>query len=180
MKGSVNIMNKNKILHQSPLSKGGGVAEQRENSPNCVKCDDGGFLEVHSRFLPRNKNLKLPARKLRSNATKQENHLWYDFLSKFSPRFLKQYIVNNYILDFYCHQAALAIELDGSQHYEPETLEYDNARTEYLNSVGIEVLRFSNKDINTKFYAVCKKIEAVVNERGKNPPSPHLSQSCKL
>jgi len=132
-----------------------------------------GFQEVHSRFLTRNKYLKLPARELRNNATKQENHLWYDFLSKLTPRFLRQYVINNYILDFYCHKAALAIEIDGSQHYEKEALEYDKARTEYLNGLGIKVLRFSNKDVNINFDGVCKNIEDVVNER-LNPPASHF------
>ena len=121
--------------------------------------------KVHSRFLPRNKKLKLPARELRKKATKQENHLWYDFLSKFHLQFLRQYVINNYILDFYCHSAALAIELDGPQHYEEEAIEYDKARTEYLNGLGIAVLRFINKDLDINFNDVCKSIEDSVNER---------------
>jgi len=110
-----------KNLNESPLLKGGGGDEGA----------DGGLCEKH--FLPRNKHLKLPARELRKNSTKQENHLWYDFLCKFSPRFIRQHIINSYILDFYCHKAELAIELDGSQHYEKDALEYDQARTDVQN-----------------------------------------------
>ena len=145
-----------KVTRQSPLLKGGADKV------------GGGLHEKH--FLPRNKNLKLPARELRSNATKQENHLWYDFLCKFSPRFLRQYVINNYILDFYCHKVSLAVELDGSQHYEKEAVEYDEARTEYLNGLGIEVLRFSNRDVDKNFAGVCENITAIVEEKLKQSP----------
>jgi len=135
--------------------KGGGTSE----------ASDGGLHENH--FLPRNKDLKPPSRELRTNSTKQENHLWYDFLRNFVPRFTRQRIVNNYILDFYCHKAALVIELDGAQHYEKEAIEYDSARTEYLNGFGIEVLRFDNKQIDDNFSKVCEKIKMTVEERIK-------------
>ena len=118
-------------------------------------------------FLPRNKELKVPSRELRNDSTKQENHLWHDFLKNFKPRFTRQRIVNNFILDFYCHKAALAVELDGSQHYENEALEHDQARTEYLNGLGIEVLRFSNKEVDRNFTGVCEKIKITVEERIK-------------
>ena len=143
-----------KSLQESPLLKGGGIDS----------VDDGGLPEQH--FLPRNKELKPPSRELRTNSTKQENHLWYDFLRDFTPRFTRQRIVNNYILDFYCHEIKLAIEVDGSHHYEEDSIEYDNARTEYLNGLGIEVVRFTNKDINKRFAGVCEKIKATVEERG--------------
>jgi len=168
-------MQKDKASHQSPLFKGGGVAEQCENIQDCVKCDDGGLKKAHYSDFSRNPKLKLPARDLRKKATKQENHLWYDFLSKSSPRFLRQYVINNYILDFYCHQAALAIEVDGSQHNELEAVEYDKTRTEYLNGFGIKVLRFSNRDVDINFNEVCKKIEDIVKGRVNNPPSRDLS-----
>jgi very-short-patch-repair endonuclease len=130
----------------------------------------GGLPDAHSRFLPRNKNLKLPVRELRKNATKQENHLWYDFLRNLKPQFLRQFVLNNFILDFYCHKAALAIEVDGSQHYEKEAMEYDTARTEYLNGLGIEVLRFSNSEIDGNFTGVCEKIKIAVKKRLKKSP----------
>jgi len=159
---------------QSPLLKGGGVAEQCEDLQEYAKCDDGGLPEQH--FLPRNKDLKPPSRELRTNSTKQENHLWYDFLRNFSPRFTRQRIVNNYILDFYCHQAALSVEVDGLQHYEPEAVEYDKARTEYLNGLGIEVLRFTNKDVDKNFKGVCEKIKMMAEERAKQTPVTRSKQ----
>ena len=130
--------------------------------------DGGGLPEKY--FLPRNKELKQPSRDLRTNATKQEHRLWYDFLRDFKPRFTRQRIINNYILDFYCHKAGVAIELDGAQHYEPDATEYDKARTEHLNGLGIEVLRFSNKDIDNNFREACDKIKITVEERSKQTP----------
>ena len=65
------------------------------------------------------KNITL-ARNLRKNATPQENHLWYDFLSKYEIRFQRQKAIDNFIADFYCHKAKLIIEIDGSQHYTEE------------------------------------------------------------
>ena len=116
-------------------------------------------------FLPRNKELKPPSRELRTDSTKQENHLWYDFLRDFRPRFTRQRIINNYILDFYCHEAALAVELDGSQHHEKEAVDYDKARTEYLNGLEIEVLRFDNRDVDGNFVGVCGTIKMAVEDR---------------
>ena len=90
--------------------------------------------------------------------TKEERHLWYDFLKDYPAKFYKQKIVGNYILDFYCEKAKLAIELDGSQHYEEAGQEYDRMRTEYLEHLGIRVLRFTNKDIKQNFRGVCEAI----------------------
>jgi very-short-patch-repair endonuclease len=109
--------------------------------------------------------LKPVAQELRKNATRQENHLWYDFLRDFRPRFTRQRIVGSYILDFFCPKAMLAIELDGLHHYEENQMEYDNERTEFLRQYGIEVLRISNADVDGNFYAVCKKIDKVVASR---------------
>ena len=65
-----------------------------------------------------NSKLTTLARNLRKNMTKEEKHLWYDFLKNYPVRFLKQKVIDNYIVDFYCHEAKLIIELDGSQHFE--------------------------------------------------------------
>ena len=113
------------------------------------------------------------ARELRTNATKQENRLWYEFLRVFRPRFTRQRIVGNYILDFYCSKAKLAIELDGSQHFEPGAMKYDKTRTEFLNSLGIQVIRFTNTDLNKSFGEVCDAISMNVARclDGQPPPS---------
>ena len=119
-------------------------------------------LAADCMILPRNKNLKLKSNILRKNTTKQENRLWYDFLKKHHFQFYRQRVIGNYIVDFYCHKAKLVIELDGSQHYEKKAEEYDVLRTEYLNSLKIYVLRFSNKDIDNNFEGVCKSIENTI------------------
>jgi len=121
---------------------------------------------------PYNATLSKKARELRINATKQEKRLWYEYLRDFRPRFTRQRIVGSYILDFYCGTVKLAVELDGGQHYESEALEYDKRRTEFLESLGIKVLRFTNIDIDKSFEGVCNTI---ANDAyallGQPPPS---------
>ena len=112
--------------------------------------------------LDYNKNNIVLAKNLRKNATKQENHLWYDFLSKYEVRFQRQKAIDNFIADFYCHQARLIIEIDGSQHYTEEGREKDEIRTEVLEEYGLTVIRFTNHQINTNFRGVCEYIDAVV------------------
>ena len=118
-----------------------------------------------SKVLPRNKELKEFATQLRNNATPEENKLWYEFLRTYPVRFNRQRIVENYILDFYCAKAKLAVELDGSQHYENESLKNDVGRTEHLERLGLYVLRFSNSDVNNNFYEVCTEIDELVKSR---------------
>ena len=121
---------------------------------------------------PYNATLTQRARELRVNATKQENRLWYEYLRDFRPRFTRQRIVGSYILDFYCGLVKLAVELDGSQHYEPEKVEYDKVRTRFLESLGIQVMRFTNIDVDNSFEGVCNLISNQVNALlGQPPPS---------
>jgi len=107
---------------------------------------------------PRNSTLLPLARELRKSMTKEERKLWYQCLRYAAPRFRRQEIIGNYIIDFFCYDAAFAVELDGSQHYDPEKLMQDQERTEYLNSLGITVLRFSNLDVLQNFEGVCQSI----------------------
>ena len=124
------------------------------------------------RDKPYNAALRQRAQELRKNATKQENRLWYEYLRDFRPRFTRQRIVGSYILDFYCGAAKLAIELDGSQYYEPEAMEYDKTRTRFLESLGIVVMRFTNLDVDRSFEGVCITITNQVNALlGQPPPS---------
>ena len=102
------------------------------------------------------------AKSLRKNATPQENHLWYDFLSKYEVRFQRQKAIDNFIADFYCHKAKLIIEIDGSQHYEQAEMQKDRFRTEILENLGLKVFRFSNREINCEFQSVCEYIDMVV------------------
>ena len=115
--------------------------------------------------MERNDKLIENARNLRKAMTKEEAHLWYQCLCRAKYRFRRQYVIGNYIADFYCHQAKLVVELDGSQHYTPEEMEYDQARTAYLQSQGLQVLRFSNLEVMRKFQNVCEKIDMTAKER---------------
>lgn len=105
------------------------------------------------------------AKALRKSMTKQEKHLWYDFLQKYPVKFYKQRPIDNYIVDFYCSKAKLVIELDGSQHYSEKGILSDSKRTAVLNQLGIEVLRFSNSDVNENFEGVCLAIDKKISEK---------------
>ena len=101
--------------------------------------------------------------------TKEERHLWFDFLRYCRPRFRRQEIIGNYIADFYCHEAKLVIELDGSQHLDPNAISYDTKRSTYFASMGILVVRYYNNDIFKNFEGVCQDILALLNDRGFHP-----------
>ena len=105
------------------------------------------------------------ARELRKNMTPEERHLWYDFLRTYPVRFLRQKVVGGYILDFYCASVKLAVEVDGTQHYAPDQIQYDAERERYLNGWGITVVRVPNSDIRTVFSEVCTKIDQIVQTR---------------
>ena len=107
------------------------------------------------------KNITL-AKNLRKNATPQENHLWYDFLSKYSVRFQRQKSIDNFIADFYCHKAKLIIEIDGSQHYTKDGKQNDEFRTDILVGYDLKVVRFTNRQIDTNFRGVCEYIDKIV------------------
>ena len=111
-----------------------------------------------------NADLTTNARNLRKSMTKEERHLWYDFLKNYPVRFLRQKVIDNYIVDFYCHSARLIIELDGSQHYEEKGLLKDKIRTERIEKRNLTVMRIPNNEINRNFEGVCRYINNVVNE----------------
>ncbi len=90
--------------------------------------------------------------------TKEECHLWYDFLKSLPVTVKRQKIIGGYIADFYCAAANLVIELDGSQHYEAEGKAKDIERDSYFSSLGITVLRYPNTDIHHNFNGVCQDI----------------------
>ena len=115
-----------------------------------------------------NKKLTSRAQELRKNMTKEERRLWYEYLRNYTMQFRRQVTFGNYILDFYCAAAKLAVELDGSQHYEPAGQQYDQQRTAFLNSIGIEVLRFSNTDVMQNLRGVCQMIDLTVERRANS------------
>ena len=111
-----------------------------------------------------NSKLTGNAKTLRKNMTKEERHLWYDFLKSYPIRFLRQKGIDNYIVDFYCHSARLIIELDGSQHFEEKGLLKDKIRTERIEQRNLAVIRIPNNEVNKNFEGVCKYIDIAVKE----------------
>ena len=112
-----------------------------------------------------NPQLTQNAKMLRKNMTKEERHLWYDFLRDYPVRFLRQKVIDQYIADFYCHAARLIIELDGSQHYEDQGRIADLIRTEKLEQRDLTVIRIPNNEITCNFRGVCDYIDLVVRSR---------------
>ena len=111
-----------------------------------------------------NKQLVPLARQLRREMTKEERHLWYDFLRVYPVRFIRQKILGKYIADFYCAQARLVVELDGSQHYEESNAQKDEERTAWLMGYGLKVIRIPNAEVNRNFSGVCEYIDAEVRQ----------------
>ena len=111
-----------------------------------------------------NPNLTGNSKTLRKNMTKEERHLWYDFLKQLPITVNRQKVIGEYIVDFYCAQAKLVIELDGAQHYEEKGLKKDEERTKYLESYGLKILRIPNTEINKNFDGVCEYINKFVKQ----------------
>ena len=131
-------------------SLGGRCRAKRGGRGSTMKLQEHNYSNAH---LTKN------SQKLRKEMTKEEKHLWYDFLNTLPVKFRRQKAVGKYIVDFYCYQAQIIIELDGSQHYDnDEQIEKDKERDEYLKSLGFTVLRYSNYDIHKNFRGVCDDI----------------------
>ena len=111
------------------------------------------------------KYLNKYARQLRKEMTPQEKTLWYRFLRGYKEKFRRQAPAGEYILDFYCAKAGLAVELDGGQHFAPEGEQADEIRTERLAEMGIKVVRYNNLQIMRQFAIVCEDIDRAVQER---------------
>jgi len=112
-------------------------------------------------MLPYNKNLKQYSRQLRENMTDAERKLWAKIRRKQIKeyQFYRQKPIGDYIVDFYCPRAKLVVEIDGSQHLVGETIQYDRIRDDYLSSLGLRVLRFTNTDVLTNIKGVIERIE---------------------
>ena len=123
--------------------------------------------------IPKDNTRLENARRLRREMTPHERKLWYLFLRKYPVKIYKQRIIGRFIVDFYCVSAKLVIEVDGSRHYEPQGMTYDAERSAFLSSLDLEVLRFSNRDIDREFHGVCEQIDITIQNRLHNPLS-HL------
>ena len=104
------------------------------------------------------------AKELRKNMTREERHLWYDFLRDYPVRVYRQKVLGNYIVDFYCREAKLVVELDGSQHFEEKDMQYDAQRTAFLQKYDLSVIRIPNNEVNYNFRGVCEYIDTLVKK----------------
>ena len=116
-----------------------------------------------------NKEIVPTAKMLRKNMTKEEKHLWYDFLRTYPIRFLRQKVLGKYIVDFYCAEAKLVVELDGSGHYSEAGKQYDAERTAFLEEYGLTVIRIPNSEIHNNFRGICDYIDHTVKQSLSQP-----------
>lgn len=111
-----------------------------------------------------NKAIVPIAKTLRKNMTKEERHLWYDFLRIYPVCFSRQKILGKYIVDFYCAKIKLVIELDGSGHYTDNGKRNDEERSSFLKEYGLRIIRIPNTEIKNNFRGVCEYIDNVVKQ----------------
>ena len=110
-------------------------------------------------------NKTILARNLRKNSTIQERRLWNLLKNRqfHNLKFKRQQPIGDYIVDFICKEAKIIIEIDGGQHNEPENIEYDKTRTEYLNNLGYKVIRFWNNEIYENIEDVVLRLKEEIN-----------------
>ncbi len=116
--------------------------------------------------LPYNRELVERAKVLRKNPTQAEKKLWNDYLKTFELRVLRQRPIDHFIVDFYCPQLKLVIEVDGDSHFTATGQDRDTERTRVLAGYGLKVLRFSNDEVLHNFASVCQRIGDLI------PPTP--------
>jgi|JI8StandDraft_1071087.scaffolds.fasta_scaffold00071_26 very-short-patch-repair endonuclease len=123
-----------------------------------------------------NPQLKERRRELRRNATPEERELWHYLRGRklSGYKFLRQFSIDSFIVDFYCAQYRLAVEIDGSQHHTVEGIEYDNERANVLAAFDVTVIRFTNEDVNKRIGHVLKSITTALQALEKHPPAPAL------
>ncbi len=159
-----------------PFTKGGDTEEfaamtANTNAPSFLK---GGLgrISVTLKYQPK---LKQISRNLRSNQTDSEQLLWSRLRRRRleGVQFYRQRPIGRYVVDFYAPTAKLVIEVDGGQHYEPTGRQLDVMRDDYLRSVGLCVLRFSNLDVMRELNNVLEVVlQAVLESALVNPPQP--------
>ena len=103
-------------------------------------------------------DLQEAAKKLRREQTEEEKMLYYQFLNRLPYPVKRQKPIGNYIVDFYIPKSKTVIELDGSQHAEPNHVVQDAERDRYLSGLGIKVLRFSNYRVHKDFQGICSEL----------------------
>jgi very-short-patch-repair endonuclease len=118
-----------------------------------------------NKILPYNSSLKHFARKLRNDSTLTEVLLWTQIKSRaLRVEFHRQVMIDKYIVDFYCHEIKLAIEIDGSTHENDEATVKDAARQDLLEGLGVTFIRFSDRDIKTNINGCFQALQMQVQE----------------
>ena len=120
--------------------------------------------------LPYDRRLKPRAQDRRRNMTPQERRLWYGFLRQYPVKVYRQRMIDHFIADFYCAKAKLVIELDGSQHYTEQGKCYDAERSAVIEKYGVQVLRFSNREVDSNLAGVCQTIAQTIHTRLTSMP----------
>ena len=115
--------------------------------------------------LPYDPRMRERVQELRHKMKKKKKKLWYSFLRTYPVKMYKQRPIRTFVADFYCPLARLVIELDGSQHYTEQGEEYDEQRTAILEQYGVQVLRFTNLDVDRHLDAVCAQIDSTIERR---------------
>ncbi len=105
------------------------------------------------------------AKQLRRDMTSEERKLWFNFLRRYPVRILRQKVIGEYVVDFYCAKVKLVIEVDGGYHEERMQKRSDEVREEKLRGYGVKVMRVANEAVETDFDGVCQKINAEILSR---------------
>ncbi|WP_298440234.1 endonuclease domain-containing protein [Geobacter sp.] len=144
-----------------------GTGDDRAPSPDKGRAGEGLI------FLPYNKNLIQPARENRANPTKAENRIWNKVLRQrqlANYKFLRQKPINNFIVDFYCSELRLVVEVDGDSHVGAE--EYDEQRSRILAAYGLTVVRYTNGEVFHNIDGVYDDLLRRIKEIQNPNPSP--------
>ncbi|GEM_PF-334045 len=160
----------------APLYKGGGAFA----SPriHLIKGDIGGFdksvleqrgLITTGFHLPYNPKLKEAARRLRKNLTPAEKKIWYGYFRDFEYPVLRQRPIDNYIVDFYCPEYRIIVEIDGDSHFTDDGKGYDEERTKILEQYGLRIIRFINEDVLQNLESVVYRIEEAIKYLRNKP-----------
>ncbi len=125
-------------------------------------------------MLKYNKQLKQNSRQFRKNMTDAEQLLWSRIRRKqlHGVQFYRQKPIGQYIVDFYAPKGNLVVEVDGSQHYEPENQQKDKIRDAYLQEQGLTVLRFTNRQVLLQIDDVVEAIASGLSAIDEIPPAP--------
>ena len=133
-------------------------------------CENGTIMK-RNKIIPYNSKLKSYARYLRKHSTLSEVLLWEEIKNRtLGVQFHRQVPIDNFIVDFYCHELLLAIEIDGESH--DNKYDYDQNRQHKLEDLGVRFVRFSDLEVKKDMFSVLRCLEKIIYELNEHPPSP--------